>query len=285
MTTIHKPTFQTEVNSRVGTALLAISAKVYQKLGEVGIVCKAPNINEFPGDFNDTPTKVTATIEIKSKFNEFHCTGYYMVAGTNIEIEVLEGNVGGWEVRIGGHTDDLSSMDNGLKRWPVVTVQQKLRKMMRISSAFGGIVYLDSPNGLSVLKLKLVNVVETPFLDLKNPDTLVEWQKRRLATGLWAEVCGRFVVFCVPAYVVRGMKIEELVEALTMWDRVVVANHELRGTDVRGCARERVVVDVQPFDGRMHAGYPIVVPYCKCNLKQYFKVIFKMFKLIYLYSP
>jgi len=33
---------------------------------------------------------------------------------------------------------------------------------------------------------------------------------------------------------------------------------------VRNCGRERVVVDVQPFEGRMHAGYPIVVPYCEC---------------------
>ncbi len=75
VTTVHRPTYGTEVTSRVGTALLSLAAKVYQKAGEVGVVCKAPNISEFPGDFLEPPAKITATVEIRSKFNEFHCTG------------------------------------------------------------------------------------------------------------------------------------------------------------------------------------------------------------------
>lgn len=46
-----------------------------------------------------------------------------------------------------------------------------------------------------------------------------------------------------------------------MWDAVVAANHELRGTNAAATWRERVVVDIQPYGNAIHAGYPVVISY------------------------
>lgn len=50
-------------------------------------------------------------------------------------------------------------------------------------------------------------------------------------------------------------------DVLKLWDLIVIANHELRGTNVESTWRERIVVDVQPYGGFMHSGYPITIPY------------------------
>ena len=163
---------------------------------------------------------------------------------------------------MGCHTDDLSSMDR-LKRWPLVYSKSKLKKENIITSAFGGLIYLDSPNGNSTIKLQFENVVEAPFLDLNQPDTIENWWNRSRAPGLWSEICGKHIVFTVPSQTIREFTWLELKKVLNLWDLIVVANHELRGTNVANCCRERVVADVQPFGGQMHSGYPIVIPYGK----------------------
>lgn len=91
VTSEYRPTYKASVFGTTGISLLSIASKVYQKSSQCGIEIKAPNLCEFPGDFLDNPPKVTAQVEIKSKFNEFHCTGYYVESGTSMKVTVLEG--------------------------------------------------------------------------------------------------------------------------------------------------------------------------------------------------
>lgn len=256
----YKPLYQHPVNTEIGISLLSIASKVLQKQAQCGLVVKALNISEFPGDFAAKPDKTDGTVFIKSRFNEFHCTGYYIEAGTTVNVQVLEGSTTGWEIRVSSHTDDLSTMKL-LRRWPLITSKVKLRKEMNLTSAFGGIIYLDSPNGSSKIKIKFENVVKTPFLDLNSPDTVRNWRNSRNYPGLWAEVCGKHITFTVPSSTVRDLPENELINSLKLWDLMIIANHELRGTNVNNYCRERVVVDVQPFNDRIHSGYPIVLPY------------------------
>lgn len=65
--------------------------------------------------------------------------------------------------------------------------------------------------------------------------------------------------FCVPSNSIR--KLENPSEVLELWDKIVESNHNLRGTNVNNTWRERVVVDIQPSGGLIHAGYPIVLFY------------------------
>ena len=71
-----------------------------------------------------------------------------------------------------------------LARWPCVTTDKSLTKEMNFSSPFGGLIYLESP-GSGSLAITLSNVVQAPFLDLSQPETIRDWAKRRQAPGLW----------------------------------------------------------------------------------------------------
>jgi hypothetical protein len=82
----YKPTSKTSVSCPIGISLLAMCCQVYQKFSSCGIRVKAPNIEEFPGNFSTlaSPKTTTALVSIKSKFDEFHCTGYYIAAGSSV---------------------------------------------------------------------------------------------------------------------------------------------------------------------------------------------------------
>ncbi|CAF0709194.1 unnamed protein product [Brachionus calyciflorus] len=259
----YKPTFETNVTDPIGRALLNIAAKLYQKYSICGIKCRAPNIEEFPSCILLTPETLSSTISIKSKYDEFHFTGYYLPPGITGNITVLEGNPTGWEVRIGSHTDDLIAM-NSLKRWPCITSNLKLRKTLSITSAFGGLIYLESPKGNSTLKLKFDSVVQAPHFDVTIPETLRNWTENSQASSPWAELSGKYVSICVPSASIRKLKNPS--GALNIWDQIIKANHDLRGTNVENTWRERIVVDIQPNGNFIHAGYPIVVFYSFANV-------------------
>ena len=188
----YKPTSKTSVTCPIGRSLLNISSKVYQMFSTCGLrPIRAPNIDEFPGNYNYSsyPQATNTVVSIKSKFDEFHCTGYYMAAGSIVRCLVLEGNPAGWTMRIGAHTDDLSTMSS-LNRWPLVSSSVKMKRDMSISSAFGGLIYIESPKGNSSIKIKLENVIEAPYFDLKKPETISNWSKNCKSPGLWSELCG-----------------------------------------------------------------------------------------------
>ncbi len=81
-----------------------------------------------------------------------------MAAGELVKIAILEGNPNGWEVRVGCHTDDLSA-EKSIHRWPLITT-----KSFSLTSAFGGLIYLESSKGNSTIKIKLENVIEALLL-------------------------------------------------------------------------------------------------------------------------
>lgn len=190
----YMPTSSVGVQCPRGRFLLSLCSRLYQKYSECGLRIKAPNIDEFPGDFVSStkrvPQNTTAILSLKSRFDEFHSTGYYAPAGSAIKVYVLDGNPTGWEIRIGCHTDDISDT-SCYNRWPVVSSSVKLRKSTSVSTAFGGLVYFESPKGSSSLKVRLESVVEAPFYDLTKPETVQNWSKSRMAPGLWAELCGK----------------------------------------------------------------------------------------------
>ena len=188
----YRPKIKEGVECEIGRSLLSVACQVYQKFSSCGIRVKAPYLEEFPGNFSDLekPEATCAVITIKSKFDEFHSTGYYIAGGELVKIVVLEGNPNGWEVRVGCHTDELST-EKIMHRWPLVTTSVKLKKSFNLSSAFGGLIYLESPKGNSTIKIKFENVIEAPYYDVKKPDTVLQWSERRKSPGLWADLCGR----------------------------------------------------------------------------------------------
>lgn len=120
-----------------------------------------------------------------------------------------------------------------------------------MSSAFGGLLFLQSPSGSSnSINVALHGVVLTPTYDLTDPNRAAVWKyKQSHAAGLWADIAGKYIVFNLPSRSVLHLDPNHLDRALRFWDSVVVAHHELRGTKPKH--RERIVCDEQPSAGYM----------------------------------
>ncbi|CAF1361588.1 unnamed protein product [Adineta ricciae] len=168
--------------------------------------------------------------------------GYYVAGNNSIEIEVLKQECAEWSVQIGCHTDVLSDITNR-QRPAVIFLRRSLQpKRLQLCSSYGGLLFLRSPDasGCSIT-VSLNNVVLTPTYNLADPYRVCAWeQKRKTADGLWADINSLYIAFNMPSSSVL----------------IILANHDLRGTvPIR---RDRVVADIQPVVGGMHAGYPIV---------------------------
>ncbi|CAF3004510.1 unnamed protein product [Rotaria sp. Silwood2] len=236
-----------------------------QSSGICGIMCalpgiKAPGVRHFPGDF-DRPPHILTNVQchIESKANEWYCTGYYVAAGIPIQIDILEQKgPTGWSARIGCHSDDLGSCDE-LRRWPCISICKPLsNKTTKMSSAFGGLLFFqNSNNESSSITVNLHHVVLTPTYDLTDQNRAELWKYRcSNASGLWADISGRYIAFNLPSKSVVHLKPAELDRAIQFWDSIILAHHELRGT--KPTHRERIVCDEQPSAGYMHSGYPVV---------------------------
>lgn len=157
---------------------------------------RAPGIDDFPGDFEEDPELLEdIRIEVSSNFQERISTGYYLPASVNLLINVNSGDFKGWSIRIGAHTDDISHCDS-FKRWPCITLVKDLTQQMSLCTPFGGLIYFESPKASSI-NVTLNNVVESPFIDLKKPETILDWERRRLAPGLW------FLIFLLIKYFIK----------------------------------------------------------------------------------
>ncbi|CAF4444136.1 unnamed protein product, partial [Rotaria magnacalcarata] len=217
-------------------------------------------IANFPGDFSHSPVIETNVIfHIESNANEWYCTGYYAVAGIPIQIDVLECmGAMGWSVRVGCHSDHLENCEE-LRRWSCISINKPLvGNSIQMSSAFGGLIFLQSPNDESnSITVRLHHVVLTLTYDFMDPNRVTNWQYRRHhAQGLWADIAGQHIVLNLPSKSLLHLDSTQLDEVLLFWDSVVLAHHELRGTKPKH--RERIVCDEQPSAGYMHSGYPIV---------------------------
>jgi len=120
-----------------------------------------------------------------------------------------------------------------------------------MSSAFGGLLFLQSPQGESnSISINVNHVVLTPTYDILDPNRGELWEyKRYNAPGLWADIAGRYIVFNLPSKSVAHLHSAQLDRALQFWDAIILAHHDLRGT--KPTHRERIVCDEQPSCGYM----------------------------------
>jgi hypothetical protein len=79
---------------------------------------------------------------LTSKFSERLSTGFYLPAGVEISIRVVDGNPKDWKCRIGAHSDVLKP-ESEYRRWPNCSVVKTLKKELNFKSSFGGLVYFD----------------------------------------------------------------------------------------------------------------------------------------------
>ena len=219
-------------------------------------LCKAPFIKDFPGDFDEAPPTTNKPFSYTCSGEDTYATGCYVEAGTPAYVDVTS-LTGVWKVRIGAHVDYLGG--DKVTRWPDISKVVVVAEIGRycISSPFGGGVYVQAPKvGAASLGGSLINVVEQHLYDSQDELSRKNWNKNRVLPGLWADLVGKRTIFTLPSESIQGL--DDPTDVLKLYDAVIEAYHDLRGTKVEGERKMWVVADKQPKAGYMHAGHPIV---------------------------
>ena len=128
-------------------------------------------------------------LSFKAKLkNEYIPTGYYVPPGVDLKIEVKSMN-DIWNVKIGVEEYNLW---NSVKydRYPNNFVKRVLiqSKVNTISSAFGGLLYFQSPLSGS-LNVLVSNVVKSPYLDLADQQSINAFNNQLQSSSVpWSDL-------------------------------------------------------------------------------------------------
>lgn len=213
---------------------------------------KAPCIKIFPGDYDKPPQFKCKSICFKSTLEDFHFTACHLPAGNVAKFKVT--NIeGSWRLFVGAHLDSLDT--DVCNRWPNIYREHLVDqvKTYELSTPFGGSIILRSPNNDAHIDATIDGVVLCPRYDINDPNV---WRHSKCEPGIWAELSGKHITFTFPSSSVRGIKDPK--EVIELWDRLLEAFYDLIGKDILEHRKIWVVSDIQPKEGYMHPGYPIV---------------------------
>ncbi|NQT84633.1 hypothetical protein HQ563_16560, partial [bacterium] len=232
-----------------------------------------PCARSFPGSVPADAKRVSRKVEIKTdvpgwhnsgrygnpRSPYWHSTGLYAIAGKVISVTVPESVTDkGLHLRIGCHSDQLwrrgswSRAPDICVRYPITESQTKA------ASAFGGLVYIESPPELKVpdFPAKIDGAVLAPYYVHGRTDP-TEWRASiRNYPAPWAELQTSKVTLTLPSKDVRNL--DDPKGLMDFWDRIMDCYAELLGLSPQRRRIERFVSDVQISAGYMHAGYPLM---------------------------
>ncbi len=231
-----------------------------------------PATADFPGALpaGATPMRVTRTIDFtyagrtnrlggNSDRPLWRSTGLYAPPGARVTVSLPPAVVrAGVSVLVGSWTDDNFSTD-AWTRMPVVTRSFEANvPMIEVGSAYGGLVYVRVPAGVSLgpLPVTFEGVVPAPRFVLGETSDADWVNAQRALPGPWAELETRKMVLTVPSSTVRSLA--EPGALMSFWDRVMDADADLAAIPRDRPRAERIVFDRQIVAGYMHAGYPIM---------------------------
>ncbi len=254
------PTPKTPVKSDnlASRLLVTIQAQVLRKLPPEQIK-PHPAAETFPGAVpKGAPRIASASVSVDTKVPAWHSTGLYAAPGEVISVTVpADAAKKKLRVRIGAHSDQLWQVDSW-KRFPEISREFPIDSATtRAANAFGGLIYIEVPNGSTLGKIDVTvqNAVPAPRFVLGQTD-LATWRaKLRALPGPWAEIEGNKLIVTLRSENVR--QLDDPDEVAKYWDRVVTAEDDLAGVNDR-VRPERFVLDEQISAGYMHSGYPIM---------------------------
>jgi hypothetical protein len=218
-----------------------------------------PAAADFPGRADEKAARVTRKLILDSVRPGWASTGLYADAGQALTIDIpKDATTRGLRARIGCHTDSIAHHDSW-KRMPEVSRSYPLTQIsQQIASCFGGLVYIEVPEGLLPGELSVLvrNAVEAPTYEL-GVTTLNEWREnQRLRPAPWAELRSSKLILSVPSSEIRAL--EDPAALMQFWDQVLDAMADLAGLTRERTRPQRIVADRQISAGYMHAGYPIM---------------------------
>ncbi len=252
------PTKSFPISIPQGKILASLMCRIFIRTGQYNGSNVAEGITEFPGQFDSAgylPETVTQKISCDGYPSKYHPTGHYLPAGAHMTVFSSQNSSKPWKVVIGCHSDELYGVQEEWRRWPHVQIVKELcSSPLVVSSPFGGLVYIQSPDGIcATLEYTLHNVVPAPRFML---GTTEDWDTQKNNPGLWADISGNLITITLPSSSIRSLP--DPAEVVHLWDQVVQAHVDLRGHDPYKGRGQWVVADEQPCAGYMHTGYPLI---------------------------
>ncbi|MCE2966817.1 MAG: M60 family metallopeptidase [Phycisphaerales bacterium] len=239
-------------------------------------VAAHPAAAAFPGAVGEGAERITRTLEIDSDAHGWRSTGLYAPPGGTIRLTMSDADASaakkaGVRVQIGAH-DDRNFHHEKWTRSPSVVVSRPLDgPSVEITSAFGGLIYIDVPaargNGQPARggrsawsgSVTVAGAVESPRFVLGRT-TPQAWAMQRVLAERgevpWAEFESGKIILTVPSSIAAS--VEDPAELMTLWDRIADSQADLAQISRERPRPERFVADQQISAGYMHAGYPIM---------------------------
>jgi hypothetical protein len=212
--------------------------------------------SHFPGVYE--PEKLDngrVVLEYQPDFLQF--TGFWLPAGVVSTVTCSRANIKGISLQIGIHSQNLLETPAPWKRWPIVTKTFAVDQFpVQISSPFGGLVYIfhssESRFKSNSVQFRFSNVTRAPLY--QNDST---WISTRALGPPWAEIETQYVIFTVPADIVRASGsfryLNRIFDALTPELFVFMG--------VKGHPRFRVVFDIDLPKGGSVSVSPLMMSY------------------------
>ena len=218
-----------------------------------------PAAKVYPG-VPESKQRVTRTVTVDLSVPRWHGTGLFAVAGEPLTVTLPQGmEKMGMRLRIGTTTCRVTAHETW-KRAPVVDVEVPLDKTeIRLSSPFGGMVYVTVPAGKTgTAQIKIGPACPAPWF-VKGRDTAATWRESlRDLPAPMAEIESDKVVFTVPSSYIR--KMEDPLPLLEVWSEIMDLDAQMTGIPCKRSSPERFCIDEQLCAGFMHAGYPLMIP-------------------------
>ncbi|MBV70970.1 MAG: hypothetical protein CMH52_06420 [Myxococcales bacterium] len=256
-----RPTPETPTRSSFAKALLKREISQLRQL-EPDQIPAHRTANAIFGRVPDDAPRVEKTITIDPAQTRWHSTGLYAAPGDLIVLTTTNDVVdAGFQLRIGGHTDDISPRE-AWKRPPQVHWAFPINgEMIEAASPFGGALYVDvgtENRDLAPFDVTLVGAVNAPYFQLGTTQD-DDWNNGiKNAPAPYAELVSERLTISLPSHLVRTL--ENPSEVMIFWNDVVRFQDELGGHAERRYMAERINIDVQVSAGYLHAGYPTQGP-------------------------
>lgn len=190
-------------------------------------------------------------------------TGAYLAPGSVADVIVPNELVGaGFQVRVGGHSWDLSNKNNANRLHRVSNAFDITSNTTRVANPMGGNIYIEVPIGAEagIVNVQFRNTIRAPFFSNRGFDntTQSEWENvERLHPGAFADIESEHTMWTVPSKWVDDLGYAQLMEIIEAYDANIKVASDYVGKNVdRHKAIIYTIVDTQIRANAFSIGYP-----------------------------
>jgi hypothetical protein len=190
-------------------------------------------------------------------------TGAYLAPGTVVDVTVPNELVNaGFQIRVGGHSWDLSNKNNANRLHRVSNTFDITNNVTKVANPMGGNIYIEVPVGAEagIVSVQFRNTIRAPFFSDRSFDktTQAEWENvERHHPGAFTDIESEHSMWTVPTKWVGNLGYAELMEIIDAHDASIKVASEYVGKNTdRHKAILYTIVDTQIRANAFSIGYP-----------------------------